>query len=175
VNAKQAQLTEKIRDVPDFPKPGIVFKDITPLLQDGESFLLACDLLAEPYEPGSIDLVVGIESRGFIFAPPVALRLGAGFAPARKSGKLPWKTVGETYQLEYGEDRIELHQDAVRAGQRVLIVDDVVATGGTAAATAKLVRAMGGELVGQSFLIELGFLGGRELLSGPNVHTVLKF
>lgn len=168
-------LRKRIRDVPDFPEPGIVFKDITPLLQDRQSLELACDLMARPFEDAEVDLVVGIESRGFIFGPPVALRLGAGFAPARKQGKLPWRTRQLRYELEYGEDVIELHEDAVQPGQRVLLVDDVIATGGTAAATAQLVREMGGEVVGKSFLIELGFLGGRARLANPDIHVVLTF
>jgi adenine phosphoribosyltransferase len=168
-------LRKKIRDVPDFPEPGIVFKDITPLLQDQECLDLACDLMARPFQDGQIDLVVGIEARGFIFAPPVALRLGAGFVPARKQGKLPWRTRQLRYDLEYGEDVIELHEDAVRPGQRVLLVDDVIATGGTAAATARLVREMGGLVIGKSFLLELTFLKGRAKLESADVHVVLSY
>ena len=168
-------LRKKIRDVPDFPEPGIVFKDITPLLQDRESLELACELMARPFLKGSIDLVVGIEARGFIFGPSVAMLLGTGFAPARKQGKLPWKTRKLTYSLEYGEDVIELHEDAVEKGQRILLVDDVIATGGTAAATANLVREMGGQVVGKSFLIELSFLDGRAKLQSDDVHVVLRY
>jgi adenine phosphoribosyltransferase len=166
-------LLSKIREVPDFPKPGILFKDITPLLQDEKGLRVACELLVEPFRDRDISLVVGIESRGFIFGPSVAVALGAGFVPARKSGKLPWDTVEETYDLEYGTDRVELHRDAVRPGDRVLIVDDLIATGGTAGATANLVRRMGGDLVGLSFLLELTFLEGRKRLDGHDIHVVL--
>ena len=170
-------LRKRIRDVVDFPKPGIVFKDITPLLQDPEALREACRLLAEPYRDARIDLVAGIESRGFIFGPPVALALGAGFAIARKVGKLPWQTMRENYDLEYGQETIEMHRDAIRSGQRVLLIDDVIATGGTAAATARLVRAMGGTVVGACFLIELEFLSGRLKLeaAGIEVRAVLGF
>ena len=170
-----AQLASRIRDVPDFPKPGIVFKDITPLMQDPDSLRTACELLAQPFIGGQIDLVVGIESRGFIFGPPVALALGAGFAIARKRGKLPWQTVRERYDLEYGSEEIEMHRDAVQPGQRVLLIDDVIATGGTAAATERLVRSMGGKPIGASFLIELVALQGTKKLGDVSVHAVLKF
>ncbi len=168
-------LREKIRDVPDFPKPGIVFRDITPLLQDPEALRIACELLAEPFSARGIDMVVGVESRGFIFGPPVALQLGAGFAIARKAGKLPWDTVSETFELEYGVEQIEMHRDAVGPEQRVLLIDDVIATGGTAAATAELVRRMGAQVVGSCFLIELSFLEGRKRLPGLDVRAVLTF
>ncbi len=168
-------LREKIRDVPDFPKPGIVFRDITPLLQDAEALRIACELLAEPFKGRGIDMVVGVESRGFIFGPPVALQLGAGFAIARKAGKLPWDTVSETFELEYGVEQIEMHRDAVGPEQRVLLIDDVIATGGTAAATAELVRRMGAQVVGSCFLIELSFLEGRKRLPGLDVRAVLTF
>ncbi len=168
-------LREKIRDVPDFPKPGIVFRDITPLLQDPEALRIACELLAEPFEGRGIDMVVGVESRGFIFGPPVALQLGAGFAIARKAGKLPWDTVSETFELEYGVEQIEMHRDAVGPEQRVLLIDDVIATGGTAAATAELVRRMGAQVVGSCFLIELSFLEGRKRLPGIDIRAVLSF
>ena len=168
-------LRSKIRDVPDFPEPGVVFKDITPLLQDCEALELACELMARPFLAGGVDLVVGVESRGFIFGPPVAMRLGVGFAPARKQGKLPWRTRQQRYDLEYGHDVIELHEDAIQPGQRVVLVDDVIATGGTAAATAKLVREMGGEVVGKSFLIELSFLKGRAKLHSRDIHVVLTY
>ncbi len=166
-------LLSKIRDVPDFPKPGVVFKDITPILQDAEALRLACELLAQPFRSRDVSMVVGVESRGFIFGPPVALELGAGFAIARKVGRLPWETVRETYALEYGNDTIEMHRDAVLPGQKVLLIDDLIATGGTAAATARLVRRMGGEVVGASFLIELQALEGRKLLDDIDIHTVL--
>ena len=170
-----SRLAAQIRDVPDFPRKGIVFKDITPLLQNGPSLKLACELLAAPFAKSRVDLVVGIESRGFIFAVPVALALGAGFTVARKQGKLPWETRRESYELEYGSAEIEMHSDAVCAGQRVLIVDDVIATGGTAAATARLVRALGGEVVAASFQIELAFLDGRKALDGTPVEALLRY
>jgi adenine phosphoribosyltransferase len=169
------RIRARIRDVPDFPRPGILFKDITPVLQDPETLALACQLLSAPFRGRGIALVVGIESRGFIFGPPVALALGAGFAIARKAGKLPWQTVRETYELEYGRDTIELHRDAVLPGQNVLLVDDLIATGGTAAATARLVRRMGGRVVGASFLIELSFLEGRKHLSDLELNAVLSY
>ncbi len=168
-------LREKIRDVPDFPKPGIVFRDITPLLQDPEALRIACELLAQPFSARGIDMVVGVESRGFIFGPPVALQLGAGFAIARKAGKLPWDTVSESFELEYGVEQIEMHRDAVGPEQRVLLIDDVIATGGTAAATAELVRRMGAQVVGSCFLIELSFLEGRKRLPGIDIRAVLSF
>jgi len=166
-------LRQRIRDVPDFPSPGIVFRDITPLLQDPEALRAACELLAEPFRSHRVDLVVGVESRGFIFGPPVALALAAGFAIARKAGKLPWETVTESFELEYGVEKIEMHRDAVKPGQKVLLIDDVIATGGTAAATAGLVRRMQGQVVGGCFLIELLVLEGRKRLDGMDVHSVL--
>jgi len=169
------RLAALIRDVPDFPRPGIVFKDITPLLQDAEGLRLACELLAAPYLGSAVDLVVGIESRGFIFGTPVALALGAGFAIARKQGKLPSETLSTSYALEYGDASIEIHRDAVAPGQRVLVIDDVIATGGTAAATARLVRDLGGVVVGACFLIELAFLEGRKALDGIAIEAVLRF
>jgi adenine phosphoribosyltransferase len=167
------RLRDKIRDVPDFPKPGVLFKDITPILGDGETLRLACEQLAAPFRNARVETVVGIESRGFIFGPPVAIALGAGFAIARKSGKLPWETVRETYDLEYGTDTIEMHSDSVAKGDRVLLVDDLIATGGTAAATARLVSRMGGGVVGASFLVELSLLEGRKQLAGLDVHSVV--
>jgi adenine phosphoribosyltransferase len=174
-DAARRELLARIRDVPDFPRPGIVFKDITPLLQDAGALKLACELLAAPYRAAKVDLVVGVESRGFIFGPPVALALGAGFAIARKTGKLPWETVRASYALEYGEETIEMHRDSVRQGQRVLLIDDVIATGGTAEATARLVREQGGIVVGAAFLIELSFLDGRRALGNVPVEAVLRF
>ena len=168
-------LAEKIRDVSGFPEPGIVFKDITPLLQDPESLELACKLLAQPYLGRGVEVVVGIESRGFLFGPAVAQLLGAGFAPARKLGKLPWETLSERYDLEYGSNEIEMHRDAIHPDQRVLIVDDLIATGGTAAATVKLIRRMEGRLVGATFLIELAALEGKKALPGVEVETILSF
>src|SRR5512140_2665228 len=167
-------LKAKIRHVPDFPKTGILFYDITTLLRDPAGFKMAIDSLATPYENARIDLVVGIESRGFILGAAVADRLRTGFAPIRKPGKLPSKTVRESFQLEYGSDAIELHADAIEGGQRVLIVDDVLATGGTAAAARNIVRQLSGNLVGLAFLIELVALNGRSKLAGENVLSVLK-
>jgi adenine phosphoribosyltransferase len=168
-------LKTKIRHVPDFPKVGILFYDITTLLQDPAGLRAAIDAIAAPFQNQSIDIVIGIESRGFIFGAPVADRIGAGFAPVRKPGKLPSKTVRETYALEYGSDALEIHNDAVREGQRVLIVDDLLATGGTARATADLVRRLGGQVHALAFLIELQALNGREKLANESVHSVLKY
>ena len=168
-------LKTKIRHVPDFPRPGILFYDITTLLNDAQGFREMVDGLAAPYVAQRIDQVVGIESRGFILGAAVANRLNAGFVPIRKPGKLPSKTHREDYALEYGVDGLEIHEDALGQGQRVLIVDDVLATGGTAKAAAGLVRRVGGELVGLSFLIELNFLNGRSKLTGEAVHSVLQY
>ena len=164
-----------IRDVPDFPEKGVTFRDITPLLRDAAALRLACRLLADPFRAQRVDLVVGIESRGFIFGPPVALELGAGFQIARKLGKLPWKTHSEKYQLEYGSAQIEIHQDAIAGGQRVLLLDDVIATGGTAAATARLVERAGGRVIAAAFLIELTALGGRRSLGEIPVVSVIRY
>lgn len=169
-----AQLARLIRDIPDFPKPGITFKDITPLLADGPALMACIDGLAAAAAGKGVTKVVGIESRGFILAPPVALRLGVGFVPIRKPGKLPWKVRRQSYQLEYGSDAIEIHEDAVGPADRVLIVDDVLATGGTAAAAAALVRGLGAQVVAGAFLIELGFLGGAKRLDCP-VVSVLRY
>jgi adenine phosphoribosyltransferase len=168
-------LKQKIRHVPDFPKAGILFYDITTLLQDASGFRAAIDGLSMPFKDKGIDIVVGIESRGFIFGSVVADRIGAGFSPVRKPGKLPSKCVSLTYDLEYGSDTLEIHEDAVRRGQRVLIVDDLLATGGTARATVDLVKKLGGQIHGLSFLIELVGLDGRSKLAGENVHAVLKY
>jgi len=168
-------LKEKIRHVPDFPKAGILFYDITTLLQDPEGFRAAIDSLALPFTDQRIEIVVGIESRGFIFGAAVADRIGAGFAPVRKAGKLPSQCIRASYDLEYGTDSLEMHNDAIRAGQRVLIVDDLLATGGTARATTDLVKRLGGEVYALAFLIELVALNGRRRLVGENVHTVLKY
>ena len=153
-----------IRDVPDFPKPGVVFKDITPLLADGALFERICDWMVERFRDASVTHVLGIESRGFLFGTPVAHRLGAGFVPARKPGKLPWRTERVTYALEYGEDALEIHADAFGPGARVLVVDDLLATGGTAAAACALVEKLGAELCGVCVAIELTALGGRQKL-----------
>jgi adenine phosphoribosyltransferase len=169
------QLKSKIRHVPDFPKAGILFYDITTLLQDKAGFQMAIDSLSLPYKDQGIDIVVGIESRGFIFGAAVADRIGAGFTPARKPGKLPSKTLRESYSLEYGTNALELHDDAVSQGQRVLIVDDLLATGGTARATADLVKRLGGQVHALAFLIELVERNGRSRLAGENIHTVLQY
>lgn len=161
-----------IRDVPDFPKEGIVFKDITPLLQDSQGLKLAIDQMAAAVDPSSYDVVCGIESRGFIFGTALAYKLDKGFIPVRKPGKLPWKTASEEYDLEYGTDKIEIHVDAFERGARVLMVDDLLATGGTMAAALKLVRAVGGQPVACSFVIELGFLPGREKLGDVPIHAL---
>jgi adenine phosphoribosyltransferase len=168
-------LKQKIRHVPDFPKPGILFYDITTLLQEPEGFRMAIDSIASPFQDQRIDLVVGIESRGFIFGSAVADRIGAGFTPVRKPGKLPSRTMKATYDLEYGSDTLEMHDDAVKKGQRVLIVDDLLATGGTARATMQLVKRQGGEVLALAFLIELVALSGRSKLVGENIHAVLKY
>jgi adenine phosphoribosyltransferase len=168
-------LKTKIRHVADFPKPGILFYDITTLLRDAEGFRVVIDALTNPFKDESIDVVVGIESRGFILGGAVADRLGAGFVPVRKPGKLPSKSVRESYALEYGTDSLEMHADAVGEGQRVLIVDDVIATGGTAKATASLVRRLGGTVHALAFLIELEALKGRNQLQGENVYAVLRY
>jgi len=174
-NAGTDYLKSKIRHVPDFPKPGILFYDITTLLRDPKGFDAVIDQLAAPFAGAGIDLVVGIESRGFILGGAVADRLGAGFCPIRKPGKLPAQTIRESFQLEYGSDSLELHRDAVEPGQRVLVVDDVLATGGTARAAASLIRQLGGELHGLAFLIELQFLKGRDQLPGQRVMSVLQY
>ena len=168
-------LKQHIRHVPDFPKAGILFYDITTLLRDPLGFETTVDLLSSPYEGQGIDAVVGIESRGFILGAAVAQRIGAGFIPIRKPGKLPAKTIRETYDLEYGKDALEVHEDAIGAGQRILIVDDVLATGGTAAAAVQLVRKLGGELHGLAFLIELLFLNGKQKIENEKVYSVLHY
>ena len=168
-------LKSKIRSVPDFPKAGILFYDITTLLRDRDGFRMTIEALAKPFDGHKIDVVVGVESRGFILGGAVADRLGAGFAPVRKKGKLPSATVRETYDLEYGTDCLEIHSDAVESGQRVLIVDDVLATGGTAAATTALVRKLGGNVQALAFLVELEFLNGRSKVSSETVYSVLKY
>jgi adenine phosphoribosyltransferase len=168
-------LKTKIRNVPDFPKQGILFYDITTLLRDPDGFRLAVDALETPYRDAGIDIVVGVESRGFILGAAVADRLGTGFVPVRKVGKLPAKTVRATYELEYGTDSLEMHVDAVAPGQRVLVVDDLLATGGTARATVDLVKRLGGIVHGVAFLVELTFLNGRSKLIGENVHAVLQY
>ncbi len=168
-------LKQHIRHVPDFPKPGILFYDITTLLKNAEGLKATIDRLAAPYQGAKIDAVIGIESRGFILGSAVAERLGAGFIPVRKPGKLPSKAIRETYDLEYGKDALEMHADAINKGERVLIVDDVLATGGTAAAAVQLVKKGGGELQGLAFLIELTGLQGKSKLPGERVFSVLQY
>ncbi len=164
-----------IRGVPDFPKKGILFFDITSLLKERKAFSDAINALAARYRDQSIDLVLGVESRGFIFAPTLAYQLGAGFVPVRKPGKLPAETVKITYELEYGQDSLEIHRDAIREGQRVLVVDDLLATGGTAAAVIQLIRKLGGVVAGVAFLVELEFLNGRNKLKGYDVYSLLQY
>ena len=168
-------LKSKIRSIPDFPKAGILFYDITTLLQDPVGFRSAIDSLATPFVGQGIDVVVGVESRGFIFGSAVADRIHAGFSPVRKPGRLPSRTMRQTYDLEYGTDALEIHDDAVKRGQRVLIVDDLLATGGTARATADLVRRLGGEVHALAFLIELLALNGRRKLEGERVQAILQY
>jgi adenine phosphoribosyltransferase len=168
-------LSEKIRDVPDFPKPGVVFKDIMPLIGDPAALTEVVDRLAEWAAPRTPDLVLGAEARGYITGGALACKLGCGFVPARKPGKLPWHTVAVKYALEYGFDQLEVHADAIRPGQRVLVHDDVLATGGTAKATAELVEQLGGEVVGLPFIIELTFLHGREKLAGYDIFSLIEY
>ena len=168
-------LKAKIRDVPDFPKPGVVFKDIMPLLADPEALREAVELIADWAAPREPDVVLGAEARGYITGGALACRLGCGFVPARKPGKLPWRTVAVKYALEYGFDQLEVHADSIRAGQRVLVHDDVLATGGTAKATVELVEQLGGVVIGLPFIIELGFLEGRERLEGYDVFSLIEY
>jgi adenine phosphoribosyltransferase len=168
-------LRAHIREVPDFPKPGILFYDITPLLSDAAAFREAIELMTEPYRGDRIDIVVGMESRGFILSAPMALHLEAGFVPVRKLGKLPSETISVEYELEYGTNTLEVHRDAIKPGQRVLIVDDLLATGGTVLGTIQLIRQLKGEIVGLSFLVELGFLKGRERLDGQRISSVIGY
>ncbi len=168
-------LREYIRDVPDFPKEGIIFKDITTLISNGDAFKYAVDKMIEPFKEESIDRIIGIESRGFLFGGAMAYIIGTGVNIARKPGKLPWKTIREEYSLEYGTNALEIHMDAVKEGEKILIVDDLLATGGTALAVAKLVERLGGSVMGISFLIELTFLNGRKKLEGYKVHSVIEY
>jgi len=170
-----AELRAKIRDIKDFPTEGILFKDITTLLKDGPAFRRVVDLLAAHYQRERVEVVVGIESRGFIFGGALAHQLGAGFVPVRKLGKLPGKTIEVEYELEYGRDALAVHEDAIHAGQRVLAVDDLLATGGTMAATLRLIEQLGGQVVGVTFLIELAFLHGREKLKSYPLHSVIVY
>src|SRR5271167_4963310 len=168
-------LQKLIREVPDYPKPGILFYDLTTLLKDKKGFQVLVDRLCENYANQKVDIVVGVEARGFIFAPALAYRLGAGFVPVRKPKKLPGKTAKVSYQLEYGTDTLEIHQDAIKPGQTVLLCDDLLATGGTAAATIKLIEQLGGKVAGAAFAVELTFLNGRAKLPGIHVFSLLKY
>jgi len=168
-------LRAKIREIPDFPKPSILFYDITTMLKDGAAFKESIDLMLEPFRDRKVDLVVGMESRGFIFAAPMAIELGAGFVPVRKLGKLPAETASVEYALEYGTNTLEIHKDAIQPGQRVLIVDDLLATGGTVLGTIELVKTLKAEVVGLVFLVELLFLKGRERLSDHFTHSVIQY
>jgi len=170
-----SKLGDLIRDIPDFPKPGIIFKDITPLLANPGGLSLAVEYLTQPFRQSHVDLVVGAESRGFIFGTAVAQSLSAGFVPIRKPGKLPFDTYSESYELEYGTDQVEVHCDAIKPGDRVLLIDDVLATGGTMAACCRLAEKLGGEIIGAAVLIELTFLDGRSKLNGRPLHSVLTF
>ncbi len=170
-----AFLTDHIRDIPDWPRPGVVFKDITPLLADPKAFTATVDALADAFADDRIDKVVGVEARGFLFSAPVAYRFGVGLVPVRKAGKLPWEIEQQEYELEYGSDLLEIHRDAVHPGERVLIVDDVLATGGTAAATTRLLERIGAEVVGSAFVIELEFLAGRLALDGRRVESLVSY
>lgn len=169
------ELAERIRDIPDFPQKGILFKDITTLLKDPSAFRHAVDLLTDAYRDRNVDLVVAVESRGFIMAAPVAYNLNAGFVPVRKLGKLPAASIRVDYALEYGTNTLEMHKDAIEPGQRILVVDDLLATGGTVAAAVDLVEQLGGEVVGVAFLIELLFLHGREKLPGREILSLIQF
>jgi adenine phosphoribosyltransferase len=168
-------LASRIRDVPDFPQKGILFKDITTLLKDGQAFKSAIDQMTSRVRDWDVDVVVGMESRGFIFAAPIAYNLGVGFAPVRKLGKLPAETINAEYALEYGSNTLEIHTDGIEEGQRVLVVDDLLATGGTVGATIDLVERLGGEVAGTAFLVELGFLNGRQRLEGYRVTTLITY
>lgn len=168
-------LQEKIRNIPDFPQTGIQFKDITTLLKDGKAFRLAINRLAEPYKQQPIDIVIGPEARGFAVGAPVAYVLGAGFVPVRKPGKLPAEIVSYEYSLEYGKGSLEIHKDAIVPGSRVLIVDDLLATGGTTLATIKMVEQLGGTVVGLAFLVELSFLNGRQVLTGYDISSLIQY
>ncbi len=168
-------LDKLIRDIPDFPKKGIIFKDITPLLKDPQGFMSAVDQISDYFKDKEIDMVVGAEARGFIFGPPVAFKLNAGFVPIRKPGKLPYDTEEISYELEYGTDTLQIHKDAISKGQNVLMIDDLLATGGTMSACCKLVESLGGNVAGCAYLIELCFLNGKELLNKYDCFSVIKY
>ena len=174
-HADHEWLKEYVRDIPDFPKEGIVFKDITPLLADPKAFTYTIDALAHNYDRSEIDKVMGIEARGFMIAAPLAYRFTAGLIPVRKKGKLPWEVQSEEYALEYGYDHLEIHSDAIAPGERILIVDDVLATGGTASATARLTERCGGKVAAIAMLMELSFLDGRSKLDGYEVHSLISY
>lgn len=169
------KLKELIRDVPDFPVKGIIFKDITPLLLNPKAFQFAVEKMTEPFKGEKVDKVMAVESRGFIFGAPIALKLNAGLVLIRKKGKLPWKTLTYSYSLEYGEETVEVHEDAINEGEKVLIVDDLLATGGTARAMIELAKKLGGKVAGVTFLIELTFLKGREKLKDYPVYSIIKY
>ncbi len=171
----QNYLKEHIRDIPDFPKPGIIFKDITPLLQNSEAFTRTIKTFTDRYAAQKIDVIVGIESRGFLFGTPIAHQLGAAFVPVRKKGKLPYETVDVSYDLEYGSATIEVHTDAIAKGQRVVIVDDLLATGGTAGAACTLIEQQGGQVVECAFVVELAFLSGRDKMPNTPVHSLISY
>lgn len=175
MNREGSELTRYIRDIPDFPKKGIIFRDITPLLSDKEALKKAADALASPFGESEVDYVAAVEARGFIFGSIVAERLGAGFVPIRKEGKLPWKTAEETYELEYGSDTLEVHTDAIEKGGKVLMVDDLLATGGTMQAACRLMEKIGADITGIAFLIELTDLNGREKLKNYNLETIIRY
>ncbi len=175
VDPASIDLTQHIRDVPDFPKPGILFKDITPLLADPAAFRATIDRLAAPFRGREVDVVAAAEARGFLFGAPLALALGKGFVPIRKPGKLPYKTICWDYDLEYGKDRLEIHDDGLKPGQKVLLMDDVLATGGTMAACKELVRSIGAEVVACLFVIELAFLKGRERLEPGEIVSLIRY
>jgi adenine phosphoribosyltransferase len=170
-----SELRDCIRDIPDFPKPGVIYKDITPLLSNAEALRSTIDLIAAHFDASAVDRVLGVEARGFIIAAPIAYRFGSAFVPVRKAGRLPWEIEREEYELEYGTDLLEIHRDAVAPGNRVVIIDDVLATGGTAGATIRLVEKLGGTVIGLGFVIELGFLHGREKLTGYDVLSLVTY
>ena len=170
-----SDLKKIIRSIPDFPKPGIMFRDITSLLQDPDALRTVVDTIAEHFDEGGVDVVVGVEARGFIFGPAIACKLGAGFVPVRKPGKLPAETISATYELEYGTDTVEIHKDAIKPGQRVLMMDDLLATGGTMAACCELVEKLGGEIIGCAFVIELSFLNGRAKLAKYDIFSLVDY
>ncbi len=174
-NGAAAAIENAIRNIPDFPKPGIQFKDITPVLGDSKLFASSIDLLTSGFKPGEVDFVVGIDARGFIFASGAALKWGAGLVPIRKKGKLPFQTHEESYDLEYGSNVLAIHIDAITPGSRVVLVDDLLATGGTAGAAASLIQKIGGKLLEVSFLIELGFLNGRDRLKNVPIRSIIRF